>query len=228
MVKQTAAAQRRTDAETRKAAKAASGSTAAASSHVSPGESQADVAAEPQASKGTTRHARAASECALSQAGDSSTPALARLVEQAGNGPKAELQINADIHQREQGGTTVGSSHAAQGTAGAASEAAQAGASSTGDVCKAEVTAGSIAPPKQRENQDMNSLRTAAATGEEDVKVTAGDLAGNKGNGKARAGRKRAAGAIDDTAAGASKTGAQASRSTRSKQGTCPLCTRLC
>ena len=224
MVKQTAAAQRRTDAEARKAAKAASGSTAAASSHVSPGESQADVAAEPQASKGTTRQGRAASECALPQAGDSSAPALAVSVEQAGKGPKAELQTTVDIHQMEQGGTTVGSSHAAQGTAGAASEAAQAGASSTGDVCKAEVTTGSIAPLKQRENQDMNSLRTAAATGEEDVKVTAGDLAGN---GKARAGRKRAAGAIDDTAAGASKTGAQASRSTRSKQGTCPLCTRL-
>ena len=71
MVKQTAAAQRRTEAEARKAAKAMAGATAAGSGHLALDSSQAAVvvAAEPQDGRGAAKQAMAASSTALPQTG---------------------------------------------------------------------------------------------------------------------------------------------------------------
>lgn len=71
MVKQTAAAQRRTEAEARKAAKAVAGATAAGSDQPVPDSSQAAVVvlAEPQAGKGTAEQTKAASSTVLSKTG---------------------------------------------------------------------------------------------------------------------------------------------------------------
>ncbi len=209
MVKQTAAAQRRAEAEARKAAKAAAGSTAAARGHVAPDSSQAGMAAGPQASKGTAKQARAPSAAALPQAGDSSAPAAAVLSGLAGKGPKAELQTDADSGPVD----PSGSADAQNSTA----VAAQTNASSC-DAGKPGVTAASAVLAKQGENQDMNSLASAQTAGEGE-KAAAGSHTDSKaGTVKARASRKRAAEPSDEAAAGVNKKG-QAARSTRGKQG---------
>lgn len=100
MVKQSAAAQRKADAEARKAAKAAKGSTAAAGSTTAVADSsQAAVAAGPQASKGTAKQARAASETALPPGGAQAGAAVATA---GGRKGKADLQTDADSSQVKQ------------------------------------------------------------------------------------------------------------------------------
>ena len=87
MVKQSAAAQRKADAEAKKAAKAA---TAGANS------SQAAVAAGPQASKGSAKEAQAE---ALAEAPESTSQAVATAVDRAAEKGKPELQADADSSQ---------------------------------------------------------------------------------------------------------------------------------
>ncbi|KAL0024465.1 hypothetical protein WJX77_007093 [Trebouxia sp. C0004] len=160
MVKQTAAAQRRAEAEARKAAKAATGSTAADTGHVASIDSlQANLSAGAAASDNA-------------------------------NEVKAE----------------------------AASEAAQASDSHVVPAGKTQVAAARASSAKQGENQDLNSLASAAAAGESPVVAAGVEGAGKAGTAKPRASRKRAAEASDVATAGAGKN-RQATRSTRGQQG---------
>ena len=115
MVKQSAAAQRKADAETRKAAKAsatAKASKAAAGSTTAvAGSSQAAVAAGPQAIKGTAKQARAACAAALPQAEAEADSAVVTAVAAGGKAGKAELHTDADSGQVRQPADTQVSPH---------------------------------------------------------------------------------------------------------------------
>ncbi len=160
MVKQTAAAQRRAEAEARKAAKAAAGSAAIDSSHV----------AAVDDLQGILSAGAAASDDAT--------------------------EVKAE----------------------AAAEAVLASDGHLVPVGKTQMAAAKASSAKQGENQNLNSLASAAAGGEGAVAAAGGEGACKAGSVKPRASRKRAAEASDEVVAGASKK-RQGTRSTKGQQG---------
>lgn len=179
MAKQTAAAQKSTEAEARKAAKLVANS-AAASSQV-PLSSQAGEAGS---------HASTASGMSLPITGTSA--AIAKLL---ADGPTAELHVAADCGQQEDVLTATGNSDRPQLTLGC-----------SGNVAKSTAAGAST---DQDENQASNGL-VSGGTGQP---MTSSD--GQAGNGKPKAGKKRAAEALGTE--GGPRGGH--SRSTRSKTG---------
>lgn len=166
MAKQTAAAQKRTEAEARKAAKLVA-SSAAASSQVDPLSSQAGEAAGSHASKATVG---TASGMSLALTGTSAATA-----KQLAGGPKAELHVAADSSQQEDLATATDSSDRPQLTLG------------SGDAAKSTVAGAST---DQDENQASNGL----APGGAGQPMTSSD--DQAGSGKGKPGKKRAAEAL--------------------------------
>ena len=160
MVKQTAAAQRRAEAEARKTAKAAAVSIAADTDYAASVDSlQANLSAGAAASDDAT-----------------------------------EVKAEAATH------------------------GAQASDVQLVPACRTQVAAAKASSAKQGENQDLNSLASAAAGGKGAVAAAGGEGTCKGGSVKPRASKKRAAQVSDEATAGASKT-RQATRSTRGQQG---------
>ena len=199
MAKQTAAAQKRAEAEARKAAKLAASCTAAGS-QVDPVSSQATLAGF-QASKGTAKEVEEASGVTLPNTEASSAPAVAAAVAAAGQSAddsKAELQVTADSSQKDGVATAEAGSGRPLG--------------SNGNVTKPTVAGASTG---QNESQASNGLMP----GDRGQLVTSSHRSeGHVDPGKSRAGKKRAA-EVQDIEDG---TRAGQSRSTRSKTGMSP------
>lgn len=166
MAKQTAAAQKRTEAEARKAAKLVA-SSAAASSQVDPLSSQAGEAGS-HASKAT-----------VSTASGMSLPLTATdagTAKQFAGGPKAELHVAADNGQQEGLATATDSGDRPQLTLGGRGNAAKSAAVG--------------ASADQDENQASNGL---VPGGTSQLMISSD---GQAGNGKSKPGKKRAAEAL--------------------------------
>lgn len=191
MAKQTAAAQKRAEAEARKMAKLGA-TSAAASSQVDPIDSQA-AAVGSHARKGTAKEVESASGITLPQ-----TTAGAAPQGQSADGPKAESQKDAESGQ-EKDVATAGSNKP-QPTVGSGNATTKPTAAAVSARLHDENQASNGAIP------DGRGQLTAASLGE----------GGQAGSVKARAGKKRAAEVHE---AGEDARGGQ-SRSTRSKTGT--------
>ena len=194
MAKQTAAAQKRTEAEAKKAARLVAVS-AAASAEAGPSSSEA-VGAGYHASKGTVKDVRTASGNSPALAGTSAAAAVAA-AGQSADGSKAELHVAADGSQKHDLATVTAGSDRPQltvGSSGNASKSTAAGASTGQD---------------ENQVQDENQASNAAAGGTGQLMRSSH---GQAGSGKVRPGKKRAAEAPDGPRGGHS-------RSTRSKTG---------
>lgn len=197
MAKQTAAAQKRTEAEARKAARLVAVS-ADASREAGPISSQA-VGAGYHASKGTAKQVGTASGNSPAPAGTSAAAAVAA-AGQSADGSKAELHVAADSSQKHDLAIVTAGGDRPQlalGGSGNASKSTAAGASTGQD---------------EDQVQDENQASNAAGGGTGQLMTSS---SGQTGSGKVRPGKKRAA---DAPEIGDGPRGGH-SRSTRSKTG---------
>ena len=189
MAKQTAAAQKRTEAEARKAARTA----AAASSEASPASSQA-IGKGSHGSKPIGKEVETASGMSLALAGTSAAAAVGQSAGDFKAGVAADSSQRCDLSTATAGSNGT---HLAVDSIGNASKPSAAGASTCQD--------GST-------GQDENQASNAAAGGTGQLMTSSH---GQAGSGKVRPGKKRAAEALE-AGYGSRKMHI---RSTRSKTG---------